>query len=201
MAAASKRPRRQAYDVETDAAARAFDKLPGQAFIPERDMKFVPYGKLKPNRAPDWARVAPYVATLVELAMLTNGVTPTHTSLTKAVNKFFKNKNNKTLNEEEMEAGAYALRCMFSQIANHKRATRQVPREYWKTFAVLWDKVIATEPIKQAGDPDINEDDRSESDVEIMIETDRASLFKSEDPMLAAILQQAVFDATPDILL
>jgi hypothetical protein len=70
---------------------------------------------------------------------------------------------------EELEAGAYKVRVMISQMSNHKKKNRGIPKAYKKQCQPLMDRLDFTEDkICDRGDDDDDDDDEGEGEVQIV---------------------------------
>ena len=49
------------------------------------------------------------------------------------------------ITRDQLERGTYALRCMISQLANHKQRRRPVPKEWQPTFQTIAEKIQTSE--------------------------------------------------------
>ena len=103
--------------------------------------KFFPYGPLNFRRAPNWPKAAPFEAVIVELLTLTRGRNILQTSMTRGVKDFVDSESFQDISKVQIETAAYAIRCIISQIRNHLKKSRKVPREHQTRFQKLIDVI------------------------------------------------------------
>jgi hypothetical protein len=172
---------------------------------------FIAYSNLNMKRAPTWSEMAPFADTLRELLDKSNGKQVLQTSMVAGV---------VSLNEvdglgllpEKMEKGSYALRCMISQMANHKQKGRGVPRPARQAFETIFEKLAMNDDGDESEvddekphEPKLQqlEDEESEVHCESMASSDQDlvsvassqemdahmdNLFNSDDPELNMLL-------------
>jgi hypothetical protein len=186
--------------------------LPPLAF---KAKQFIPYENLNMKRAPSWGAMEPYVATLKAVLDASGGRQILQAAMMNGTVQFVK-KEGLELSTELCERASYAIRCMISQMANHKQKERSVPRSWCKVFQSLMDRIIL-----DLGDDDdddnstINdiEPDGEDKEMKIMAvraapdlddvlsvasswDQDTSALFCSSDPDLQALLEPEMAPAT-----
>ena len=107
--------RRKSAAPELQKLIEALDMLPAGALTKD---KFLPYNPQKMNRAPNWVNMIMYKTFLTEVIELTGGKNVKHRVMFKAVKEYAMKKKNrcKAYSRVELEAGAYRVRCMLSQL-------------------------------------------------------------------------------------
>jgi hypothetical protein len=198
--------------------SHCLDKLPAASL---KKGKFCEYTNLNMKRTPDWSAMSPYIGTLNALFVASKGKNLLHSSMQKGIGEW-NIANDMQISEQEQEKGGYSLRVMISQLSNHKRRGRQVPRVWRQKFQCLHDMILF-----DGSDGEVDQEDQGPSgdesvpavhscggavgpcddDVEFVDEEhpmndiesvqssepiDDHDLFHSKDPDLDALLQNSV---------
>ena len=85
------------------------------------------------KNSPKWDLCKPYRHVIKTIFRLTGGRTVRHLSLRNAL-EMWSTSTGAGWDRETLDAAAYSLRCMMSQLVNHKRNSRKIPRPQQQFF-------------------------------------------------------------------
>ena len=155
---------RKAVDIAAEEAQLVFEALPVQllsnpkTFYPKRVFK----------NAPTWPRAARLVPALNVLLDATKGNAVHHKNLQTHFKKLIADHTEMNFVETDQDEIMLSIRAVLCQLLNHKRNSRNVPANFARTYAVVWQKLsphakpdrIGRPERAQDADPDAETDEK-----------------------------------------
>jgi hypothetical protein len=126
--------RRPAKDLAVEAYAGALDG------IAELKHPFV-YIPMDFKRAPNWSRASTFRRYVDGIITVAEGCNVTQKSIEAAIVSSFAAAQIEPPDMANVEKSGYVLRAIVSQMANHKRQDRAIPREWLARFATIFAKI------------------------------------------------------------
>ena len=154
---------RKAVDITAEEAQLVFEALPVQLLSNPKTF----YPKRVVKNAPTWPRAARLVPALNVLLDATKGNAVHQKNLQTHFKKWIADQTEMNFSETDQDEIILSIRAVLCQLLNHKRNSRNVPANFARTYAVVWQKLsphakpdrIGLPERAQDADPDAETDD------------------------------------------